>query len=574
MSVFDQRDPNIDASFTVAGAQRVAAPNVRDFGVYGDGVTDDSGPLATLLAQTNAHTFYLPEGTYLLKSAITVTNRRLIGAGMGQTILTCPTSLSYLNGKPASGTLILNPGAGGSTAAIAPASLTAAGIQSALDTLLGAGKCTVTDFSGGILCGLFRVEWIGTLGLKANGAMTVTTTLAGGPTATVVHVYEADIGSGAHNQIEYVEITGTAVPLVTLAGSTNRAGLADLTINGPGSHILGVRNAGLDGLKITGSQLAVRRVNVQACDDGFRITSASGHITLHDCYGLSNYYGLGIDQTGNDLSVDQCIFDTSNLAAVGVHTPTTGGLADARFLNGWGGNAPFGIFQEIGAGAAPFIASCRFRSWHFEACGNGAIYSDNSGGKAGGISDTLIDDPGYSVVTANRLNAYPHDYATVSGAAGGLVDIRGGAAPFSDGAVNTHYFGNLANTRVVCRSNNPEDADAGTGTAARFQLWRNQLSYQITTGVITAGNTSVTLTLPNILPANTEGFLGNAVSMQFWAIPNDLTKLGGINPTRNLVASNYVPSKIAASTVDVGFAGAALASDLAFTLYFRAAGRF
>jgi hypothetical protein len=67
--------------------------NVKQFGAKGDGVTDDTA--AILAAFSLGGTVYLPAGTYLLGTLATyslfylsnVTNLRIVGAGMGKTIL-------------------------------------------------------------------------------------------------------------------------------------------------------------------------------------------------------------------------------------------------------------------------------------------------------------------------------------------------------------------------------------------------------------------------------------------------------------------------------------------------------
>src|SRR5690349_8973955 len=78
--------------------------NLKDYGAVGDGVTDDSTALQTAIAAvtTNGGTLYIPPGTYLHQSPITINNIqrpwRITGDGGWQHQNAALTSLVYTGG--------------------------------------------------------------------------------------------------------------------------------------------------------------------------------------------------------------------------------------------------------------------------------------------------------------------------------------------------------------------------------------------------------------------------------------------------------------------------------------------
>ncbi len=78
------------ASGTGAAARTVDSKlgdnvSAKDFGAVGDGVVDDTAAITAALAASNS--IFIPAGTYKISSSINVTNKRIAGAGIDQTIL-------------------------------------------------------------------------------------------------------------------------------------------------------------------------------------------------------------------------------------------------------------------------------------------------------------------------------------------------------------------------------------------------------------------------------------------------------------------------------------------------------
>lgn len=68
--------------YTVSGKHISSALNVKNYGVVGDGSTDDSDKLNAVLARSDCDSVYLPGGTYLINKTIQVPDgKKLFGDG-------------------------------------------------------------------------------------------------------------------------------------------------------------------------------------------------------------------------------------------------------------------------------------------------------------------------------------------------------------------------------------------------------------------------------------------------------------------------------------------------------------
>lgn len=64
--------------YTVNGKHISSALNVKNYGVVGDGSTDDSDKLNAVLARSDCDSVYLPGGTYLISKTIQVPDGKSI----------------------------------------------------------------------------------------------------------------------------------------------------------------------------------------------------------------------------------------------------------------------------------------------------------------------------------------------------------------------------------------------------------------------------------------------------------------------------------------------------------------
>jgi hypothetical protein len=530
-------------------------------------------------AQSTWRALWFPEGTYTFSQQVNWLQKKLYGAGMGRTIFQCSTPLTFACTALA-GSLIVqfHGGAGGNTAPLSPSALQGPqALQAFLQAIpaVGANNVQVTQplYGGNMAYMVFRIEWTAGLGNQAITPLTVQSTLTCALGACRAWVDYGMKGDGTHNQVEYLYVANPQdIAAFAVSGDSRLPQHEGYSLNGPGTPLLGVRTGGVDGLLVQG-QPSFRDVSVGGMDSGFRVNSATGHVSLVGCLSRGNFDGLGITMTGNDFFCQDCFFDNNNRASVSVKTPTTGGLLGAKFSRCHGGFSPFGIFQEIGGAATSFISECELDTFIMEAIGNGAIYSQIASGKAGPIGQMRIYHPGFYWDAPHRVNWYPWDYAVEAQYTDGYIEIDGGVLPFADGQVNTYHFaamGSSGGSAVICRSNNPEDATVDDTFNGRFRLLRNNATYT-GTGNIASGQTSLVVTLPRVQPGNTEGFRGNPASMALVAVPNDPANYGGLAATAacTLLCSGYTTNKAGDTTFTITYKGPALTANLSVSWRLR-----
>lgn len=212
------------------------------------------------------------------------------------------------------------------------------------------------------------------------------------------------------------DLGATATGIIPQAGSqaTTAPTFHQLTIVGPGSYALGVKNATMKGFKVP-SGSACYDVSVLNFEAGW--VFAGNHQRLFHCNGNQNYYGgewpTGTSSKGAHLLVG-CDFTGNNFASFHI----TGGNAieSSTFIQTHLGFSPVGIVRtnkKTGAAAtSTAILNTTFTQVSFEAIGNVAML-DLQTGVVPFVTAMSIRNPGHSWNNAYKITSAPLTTATL-----------------------------------------------------------------------------------------------------------------------------------------------------------------
>lgn len=248
-------------------------------------------------------------------------------------------------------------------------------------------------------------------------------------------------------RIEVQKRLGAGTPAIISAWdpvpASRIAGVERLSLWGPGSRQLGKRTADCDGLRID-SKIKISDVQIRFFDSGCVFNCPEGHITLDNCDIGDNYYGVYFKIDNGDHLISDCTVNGNTFANLAV--PYDQFLGGLMILRSHVGFAPYGIYQEkapAGKQAIGLMAGCTLLHPIFEACGNGAIFTENRpvNSPAGSMDSCVISDYAFYFHDAYRLPDRPRDYAIVLGAIDGVSTIAGmGNYTFTNGDKGALYI--------------------------------------------------------------------------------------------------------------------------------------
>jgi hypothetical protein len=198
----------------------------------------------------------------------------------------------------------------------------------------------------------------------------------------------------------------------------------------------------------------LKTVEVRGFDYGIVFDNAGGHISLEDVTAEYNYYAVYIRRGNGDNLFLNCDFANNLFAGIGM--PRNTGLTLSALLRCHFGYGPYGIFQSattadpgVGDRQQGFLNNCSFIDCSFEACGNGAIFSeattgsDNGGAMTGNFftggwpawdeSDDLV----------RKIHTRPREYFVSTAGIAELNYVDWGYNPWPEGDLGViSYTGN------------------------------------------------------------------------------------------------------------------------------------
>lgn len=200
-----------------------------------------------------------------------------------------------------------------------------------------------------------------------------------------------------------------------------------MTVTGPGTYVLGEKNAKCSGLEALNTH---RYEDVRAAnfDVGFVSNSTGGHLYWTGCEATNNYYGIYQKLNQSDFTVRDCTINGNTFAGFGC--PSDQGWDSLLVETSHIGYQPFAFYQEAtpeNQGGKVFVQGAEFYHARFESLGNGCFYSaaEFGGANASKFRDVLIVDPGHSISTTTyRLAEQPHNYAIDVQSAEGVIEIH------------------------------------------------------------------------------------------------------------------------------------------------------
>jgi len=347
--------------------------------------------------------------------------------------------------------------------------------------------------------------------------------LCTGPlTAHNIDIY----GDGRSTSLSFSAL-GTGIAALTAGCDSFRGGsVRRLSLNGPGSYALGVKNAHVDGLKITGGVI-LEEVSSNSFDSGFVSYCGSGHTALRSCSATHNYYGyytppgLPGNLDGGDNFLEDCDLSGNNMASI-ANGPGVclNGFVALRVHMGF---SPYAVYGEGGATAQfNWMNEALFLFARHEQCGNGAWFHEDAQFGYGMLAYLTIKAPGHSwgAQAGTKITTRAADYAVVAGDTGGGCEYDGRGSGFQAGAIGTWYF--HTNTQSIWRMTplTPEliTIGPGGGLTSTFGVTVDNAPTQ-GIGTIPTGQTSVTVgpgeyigavdsLAPVVTPTSTGGLTG------------------------------------------------------------------
>jgi len=178
------------------------------------------------------------------------------------------------------------------------------------------------------------------------------------------------------------------------------------------------------------------------------------HNTVSHCYIIECYYGVYFHNDQGDNYLHDCVITGHKFASIACWR-----MRDTLMIRNHLGYSPYGIYQVPFTDELRkdfFMHDVRLMHTRFEACGNGAIYSENwnHGVDAGGLIHCRFENVGYSQSLSFKLPDKPADYVVQVGHCKGMNYYYPGGTAFREGQThkniwyvhfnNASWFGDFA----------------------------------------------------------------------------------------------------------------------------------